>query len=233
MCAKAFPQAGQLYSHKKTHGINPRVTKDPPPGTNIPQRGRKRKTKVPDQVVLSPPPVAYLIESMHQPSQQFQTLSAPPKQKKGNKVNNSKYNLGIAPPQVKDEQNKPKIVNDVSDFHGRRKLIPVTRDQYQHFLQNQQMYFQAEQHHYQHQLQHQQNHQQLHSLPYQPRFETKNFETNLPTSSTLTYSHKNDLKNLNTIRHTDPTPQSSIPVKMEDVPSHLKDLERLIPSDQT
>ena len=170
---------------------------------------------------------------MHQPGQQFQTLPTPPKQKKASRANNSKYNLDIVPPQVKDEQNKPRIVDDVSDFHGRRKLIPVTRDQYQHFLQNQQMYFQAEQHHYHQQLQHQQNHQQLHSLPCQPRPETKNFETNLPTSSTLTYNHKNDMKNLNTIRHTDPAPLPSIPVKMEDVPSHLKDLERLIPSDQT
>ena len=243
MCTKAFPQAGQLYSHKKTHGINPRVTKDPKPGVDTPQRGRKRKNKNPEQVVLSPPHVAYLVESFHQPGH-YQSLSSTTKPKK-NKANNPRHNPGLL--EIEDNETKSRVPD--TDLHGRRKLIPVTRDQYQHFLQNQQMYFQSEQHnyhnlppssHYQQLQQHQQqqqhqSYQQPHSYSnqYHHRLDGKTVLTSNPTTSTLTQNHQRiDLKPFEVIKNSYSTSQSN-KIKTEETPAHLKDLERLIPSDQT
>jgi len=227
LCAKAFPQAGQLYSHKKTHGINPRVTKDPPEGADVPRRGRKRKNKNPSQVVLAPPPVAYLIESLHRPGlpPQYDHLSSVVPTKERKIRENSKHQLQVTDPLPPPE--KPQRLEDLtqallrddplSTVQNRQRLIPVTRDQYQHFLQNQQLF-------YHHPEQYQQHYYQR---PESSRETFTTITTSLPPATTLTQS----VKNFKASEAPGKQPETQTAnVKVEEIPSHLKDLERLIPS---
>ena len=221
LCAKAFPQAGQLYSHKKTHGIDPRVNKDSANGINAPKRGRKRKIKdVPVPVLPhQSSPVAYLIEPLHrQPPPHYSNHGFQQQDVKKNKANSLKQNQDSLElshiekhidmhlmQNVKTEQSS----NSAGCTVERHKLIPVSRDQYQAFLQSQFSY--------------------QDQLLAEQRAKIMSMSTGLPPTYTLT---NNVAKQSNNVEY--PKTSTHIESKIDKVPAHLKDLERLIPScDQT
>jgi len=214
-----------LYSHKKTHGIDPRVNKDPPNGVDVPRRGRKRKNKVAPAPVGIPqqqsPPVAYLIEPLHRPPPPHYANHAFQQQDvKKSKANSSKQSVDF--PQLTHIEKHIDMhlmqtvkmeppTNNPYGALGRHKLIPVSRDQYQAFLQSQ--------FYYQEQLAAEQR-----AFP-----KITSMSTGLPPTSTITY---NESKQTNDIDHTKSSAHTEN--KIDEVPAHLRDLERLIPScDQT
>ena len=69
ICEKAFAQAGQLYSHRKTHGVNIEAKPHKDGREHVPKkRGRRPKKEITSTEISTAPSVIYIMDP-HQRTQ--------------------------------------------------------------------------------------------------------------------------------------------------------------------
>ena len=101
VCEKAFAQAGQLYSHKKTHGLNMDQIKAQRDGRERTPRKRGRRVKVDETTSTetgTPPSVIYIMDPHARPQRHPSHFQFP---RPGNELYPHLLNNGIRYPSDK------------------------------------------------------------------------------------------------------------------------------------